>query len=511
MDSDESHEGTIARGAGFVLVGTFVGMGASFLIRTLLIRGLPKGEYGLFALALSATGLAATFGTLGLRQGAARAVARADDEDSVRDIALTALSSVSVVTLTVAVVMFGFSGQLAETVFREPEVQPYLEIMSVIVPATAVLTVVISIFRGIKSVRERVVVQNFVSPVGRGLLAVTAVSLGYGAVGVATGWVVGLLIALAVGVYYLYRRTAILSLKPFDRRYRSLLLFSLPLMVSSATWTVVQQADNFLLGVFSTSSDVAVYDSAFLTGKLIIAVLGAFGFLFMPIFSDLEKEGNTDRMQSIYHSVTEWMVLLTFPFYVGTVLAPDLILSVLFKPSYASASTALSIIASGFFFHIVSGSSGYAMIALGRNRIVLGGNVGAGILNVVLNVAFIPRFGITGAAAASAVSYVFFNLYYLAWLYRLRGFTPFNPSLVKPILLSLPVVSVLWIVAASLNIMNELVVLACLFSVFSLHFLIVLNSKNITEGDERLLAEVESKIGVDLRAKFGFFNSFGDF
>lgn len=503
MGSPHSYEATIARGAGFVLAGTVVSTGLAFVIRTFLIRQLPAGKYGLFALALTVGGAITTLSTLGLKQGVARTVPRCETESEVRDVTLTAITSTLFVSLLFSGVLLGFSDPLATRILREEALAPYLRVVGALVPGMTIQAVVIATFRGKKRVYERIVVRNLISPIGRLALVVGAVLLGYGAFGALIAWTIGIGIATLLGLYYLYRRTTTFSLAAFEPRFRTLLVFSLPLMISSTTWTVVQQADNLLLGFFATSVEVGIYDGAFLLARLLLIVLGSFGFLFMPIFSELEAAGKVTRMQEVYTSVTEWAALLVLPLFVAMVLGGETILTILFKDSYAVGATSLMLIATGFYVHVLSGSSGNALVALGRTKLVMGGNVVAGLLNILLNIVLIPRFGIIGAAGASAGTYALFNLLFLYWLNRETGIVPFSRSFFRPILGSSALLGVIWLIAEIPEELGFLALLSILALTYLLHGVIVLKTKRVTRGDKQLLSRLDAAFEVDVRRLIG--------
>lgn len=505
MDSEGSHESTIARGAVLVLVATVLSTGLGFLIRTFLIRRLPTADYGLFALALAVSGMVTTVGTLGLRQGVARSVSRCETESEVRNLTLTAITSTLAVTLLFSGILVVFADPLANEVIREDGLAPYLQVVGALVPGTAIQAVVIATFRGKKRVYERIVVRNLVSPIARLALIVAAVLLGYGAFGAIVAWTIGIGLSTVLGIYYLYRRTTTFQVTPFEPRYRTLLAFSLPLMVSSATWTAVQQTDTLLLGYYRTSVAVGIYDGAFLLASLLLMVLGSFGFLFMPVFSELEAAGDLGRMHDVYNSVTEWAALLVLPIYVAMMFVPDAILTTVFKDAYARGAVPLVLVASGFFVHVLSGSCGDALIALGRTRLVLAGNVGAGVLNVLLNLALIPRFGITGAAAASASTYALFNLFYLFWLNRETGILPFSRSFLTPLLGSTVVAGGIWVAVDTVYEFGVVSLVSVLTVTYLLHALVVVQTKPVTPGDEQLLSRLEAKLGTDLRGVIGRF------
>lgn len=499
MGSEDSHEGTIASGAGLVLVATVLSTAIGFLIRTFLIRQLPTADYGLFALSLTIGGVATTVCTLGLRQGVARTVSRCETESDVRDVTLTAVTSALAASLLVSAVLVFRADLLATRVFREQELVPFLQVVGVLVPNLSIQSVAIATFRGKKRVHERIVVSNLVSPVARIAFVTVLVLLGYGAFGAIVAWTAGITLSTALGLFYLYRRTTTFEFGSFSPRYRSLLAFSLPLMISSVMWTTIQHTDNLLLGYFKTSFEVGIYDGAFLLGQLLLIVLGSFGFLFMPIFSELEAAGETKRMHDVYSSVTEWAVLLVLPLYVAMMAAPEAILTGLFRASYALGAVPLMFVASGFFVHVLSGSCGEALVALGRTKLVLLGNVLAGALNLLLNLVLIPEFGITGAAAASAGSYALFNLCYLFWLHRETGIVPFSRSFFTPVGLSAVIAWSVWALGSAVIELGVPLIIALLAVTYLLHVAVVLRTKRVTPGDEQLVSQLEAKLDVDVR------------
>jgi O-antigen/teichoic acid export membrane protein len=199
-------------------------------------------------------------------------------------------------------------------------------------------------------------------------------------------------------------------------------------MLSSVMWTVIQQADNILLGAFLRTESVGLYDASFLLAKLVLTTLGAFGFLFMPMFSRLDADGDADGMDELYRTSTKWVVSLTLPIFLVLLLFPEAILGGLFGPEYAAGATALQILTLGFFVHALSGLAGNAIVSIGRTRTILLANVCVALLNVTGNVLLIPRIGIEGAAVASALSYLALNAGYL-WVLRGYGISPLSREL----------------------------------------------------------------------------------
>ncbi|MBX0287823.1 oligosaccharide flippase family protein [Haloarcula salinisoli] len=490
MDSDESQEGTIAEGAGFILVATILSTGIGFVIRTFLIRQLPTADYGLFALAITVGGLLTTVCSLGLRQGVARMVPRCETESGVRDVTLTALTSALGVSVLVSGTMVLFPSSISQYVIREPGLAPYLPVVGALVPGMTIQTVVIATFRGKKQVQEPIIIRNLVSPIARFGLIASVVLLGYGAFGAIVAWTTGVLLSTGVGIYSLSCRTNTFTGLTFTPRHRELLVFSLPLMFSSVMWTAVQQVDNLLIGYYETSVEVAIYDGAFLLARLLIIALSAFGFLFMPIFSELDESNELDRMQGVYQSTTEWAVLLVLPLYIALVLNPDTILTIVFGADYSLAAIPMVIILTGFFIHVLSGLSGDALIALGNTQLIMVGNIGVGIVNILLNIGLIPRWGIIGAAVASASSYALFNLGYLYWLYRDTGIVPFSKKFFVPLTLSSTILACIWLFANTQLELSMISIVTILSLSYLPHLAVIIRTKRITSGDKELMSKI---------------------
>jgi len=255
-------------------------------------------------------------------------------------------------------------------------------------------------------------------------------------------------------------------------------------------WTLVQQIDNILIAYYKTSADVAVYDGAFLLARLLIIVLSTFGFLFMPIFSELDKSDEIGRMQSVYRSVTEWAVLLVLPLYIALVLNPETILTVIFGADYSLGAVPLVIISTGFFVHVLSGLSGDALVALGHTRAVMIGNIGIGIINGILNIVLIPELGISGAAVASAISYAVFNLGYLYWLYKDTKIVPFSRHFLIPVgASSISLVST-WVLADTLIELRLILLILVGIFTYIIHAILIIYTKKFTIGDKEILSKI---------------------
>lgn len=430
-EDDFSPHKKVAHGAVLILAGTAVGHVFGFLSRAVPARLLGPDGYGLLILGFTVVSSISIVAKLGLHQGIARNLPRYNDLKDKRGIVISSIVMSLPISLAIAFFLFVFADQIAHYIFNNEELTQVLRLFSLTIPFLSVQALGISVFRGYKRAKERVIAGNIINPLLRFLFVTGAIFLGYGVFGATAGWVLGTLATTLFIIYILYRETPILRKGPLNTHYKSLLIFSLPLLVSSASGQILSYTDNILLGYYLSSEDVGLYDAAYTLGKLVLIASGAFAFLFLPVFSERHLEGEYSEMKRLYQLVTKWMVGVTLPGYLLFLLFPQEILSLLFTESFSMGGVVLIIVASSFMADILAGLNGTSLISMGFSKVVMYGSILSASLNVLLNLLLIPRLGIEGAAIASGISFVLQNIIYSLKLFNESGIQPLSKSLLK--------------------------------------------------------------------------------
>jgi O-antigen/teichoic acid export membrane protein len=148
--------------------------------------------------------------------------------------------------------------------------------------------------------------------------------------------------------------------------------------------------------------------------------------LYLPMASRLDSNNQNEELKNIYQIITKWIFILTFPVFSMIIFYPETVMTTLFKPAYAGASTTLSILTLGFFTNAAMGRNRETLAALGNTKQVMTINVSGLIANVVLNIVLIPRLSYNGAAVASAVSFILINSAAFILLKREYDITPLS-------------------------------------------------------------------------------------
>ncbi len=195
--------------------------------------------------------------------------------------------------------------------------------------------------------------------------------------------------------------------------------FAGTIIFASINW----QASLILLGYLSTESETAKYGAA---SRFLIPVsilMASYSSVIQPSVARhveqlREKLGAYLSKTARIPLIVATLIAICSPFFSGWVL------TLLFGPSYASASTALDILALSIIpFCLVIVAAG-GLVATGSQRVDLFANILGAVVCFCAGIALIPRYGAVGAAAAQLLSFTSMALVEIVYLSRkINGFS----------------------------------------------------------------------------------------
>lgn len=415
----------LARGGSLNLVGAAAAGLLQFALVIVVTNGFPKQEAGLFFAATASFLILNSLAQGGAGAGVMRWVPaylvtgrRAD----VRTCLRVALGSavVSSVPLSAAVVVF--APQLVAVVSRADEstaMVPLLRVLAVLLPVAAAYEVMLAGTRAHATMRPTVLIDNLGRMGAQPLAAVAVQAAGLGVIALAVAWSAPYLLAAFAAAWALRRAMRRPRAKASARveapprhwwpvacefwRYTSLRT------VARVCQSALQRSDIILVAALRSPSEAAIYTAA--TRLAILGQLGgqAMVRILQPTLSRLLALEDRTRTEAVFQTSTVWSVGLTAPiFFASAALAP--VLLPLFGDGYVAGAAALVILCLAMVVATAAGPVDIALVMGGRSVLSLLNTVAALIVNVVLNVLLIPRFGITGAAVAWAAAILVTNV-----------------------------------------------------------------------------------------------------
>jgi len=429
--------GSIGLSAMLILGATFLSQGLGFITRITMARYLPVDGYGNVVLGISIMNLLGIVALSGLPAALSRYIPRKETDDERRRIVVSAFHIVVVVSLFLAVGTFLLAEPVSRVVFDNPDLVWVFRIFALVLPFYALFKLSVGGFRGYEKTKPQVVTDKVLLP-GLQLLGIVAfVTLGYDTAGIAFAYAVAFGFVGVVSVAIVYRLGTV---SPPDiltggsiEKYRELLTFSIPLAASGAINTIAKHSDLVILGIFRDSGPVGVYELAFRMSFFVVAFFSpAVGYLFQPLVSKFDADNEIEKMDQLFTVTTRWIVVATFPVFALMFLFPEQTLTFFFGGDYSQGALALSILVLGFMISRLPGLTSGFLTATGKTKTLMYISVGTAVVNIVLNIALIPAFGILGAAIATASARLFNNITQSIVIVREFGMHPFKRDYVLP-------------------------------------------------------------------------------
>jgi O-antigen/teichoic acid export membrane protein len=425
----------LAGGAAVQLAGKLVGRGSAFFLQLALARFLGPGSYGLYALGQTLfliTGLAAS---LGLEHGAVRYASRHLGEDDARLAAVLrrCLGLAMGASLVIAAVLYLAAPGLAADVFEKPGLAPVLALFAFGLPLIAGLRVAAAGTRVSQKMHFSAIAEDLVQPLTNLALVVVFWLAGWRLLGAVGAVVLSFAAALAVAAAFL-RRTFPAVTAPVGGgapRAVELLSFSIPAAFAGLLGLGTLWADRVLVGILLTEAETGIYVAAAHPATVLALLLTSFNAIFSPMIAELYQKGEEVRLERLFRTCTRWGVCLAMPAFLAVVFFPRELITVVLGAPYASGQWAMVILTVGQMANLATGAVGFLLVMSGRQKLWMVMTALALVANVVLNWLWIPRYGLEGAAIATACVLAALFLAALYAVHRTLGLWPYDRRVVK--------------------------------------------------------------------------------
>ena len=226
-------------------------------------------------------------------------------------------------------------------------------------------------------------------------------------------------IAMIAQMIVLNRRLAG-HIAPGARQYdfRGWLAISLPILLVESFYLLLSYTDVLVLQQFRSSEEVGVYFAVVKTLALVSFIHYAMSATTAHRFAEYNALGDKQRLSAYVAHAINWTF---WPSLAATIvlLALGKPLLWLFGPQFVIGYDIMFIAAIGLVVRSAIGPVERLLNMLGHQHICAAAYAAAFVMNVVLCVVLVPRFGGHGAAAATSIS-LFFETVLLFWIVRVR-------------------------------------------------------------------------------------------
>ncbi|HEU4489076.1 MAG TPA: oligosaccharide flippase family protein [Actinomycetota bacterium] len=434
---------TVARGGAVQIIGQISQRGLSFLFSAVAARVLGPAGFGLYSQIARILAIGGQLGLAGFNYASMRFIARArvnDDYGGVRGAARVGLWGSSAASAIVVTGLLALAAPIASAFSQGNEASQAGEFASLIrigvlyIPAFAYMQVLRYCSQAYKTMVPSVIAGNIIQPAARFVLGVALLLAGIEVAGAVATLAASMAVGAAAAFYY-WRRI------PSDRERSAsphasaaaMVRFALPQAGSSLLGIQSLGLGIIVLGIVSNNRDVGLFAVALaLQGPGGVFLSGVVN-IWAPVVSDLYEKGEVARLDSLYKTITRWVVTFSFPVYGALIVEPDLFVSIYGGRRLLDAAPLVAIIAVGNLFYSGTGPTGYVLSMTGRPGINFANSVVAVALYALGGALLVPTGGVVAMAWVDAGVTALVNTARVIEAKMLVGVQPFGRSTLKPV------------------------------------------------------------------------------
>lgn len=251
----------------------------------------------------------------------------------------------------------------------------------------------------------------------------------------------------------------------YDKKYwKFAFFFVLPLIPHYLSGVILNQSDRLMIQYFSGTSDVAIYSLAYSVGMIINIFTASINSSFVPWTYQTYKNRDFRKIKKISLQLTILVAIITF---IPVVLAPEVI-SLMGSASYKNAVWIVPPIAIAAYFNFVYSLFSNIEFYYANGKYAMLASCVSAIINIVLNMLFIPVFGFVAAAYTTLICFIaltFFHYYSMRLIMKRNGTNNevYNTGAVAICSIILVLLSVACVVLYHYAVIRYLFVLIALF------------------------------------------------
>lgn len=393
------------RNTAFTMTRLVAGAILSLVLSSYLARVLGPAGNGQYALAILLPVMAATIGNLGVGATSVYFVSN-------RSFPIAEIISKNILVTLVAASVAGAAGLLValrydEMLFPGVPFRVLAIVLSGIFPFM-LFTSLVQVFRGKQNFKSYGILSILPVAINPALLLLVSV-VGVSVEAAVICWLSSYVIALLVTLFALRTelRCVLHSVRAKSDYLSQAMRYGITSHLSNIATFLHYRIDIYVLGAFWGAGAAGIYAVAVPATEVVWLVSNAVSAVLLPFVSAAGSESPSSR--NITPVVAR--VVLAISALIGGVLylGSSYVIKLLFGDPYAQAAEVLRLLMPGVVCWSVARVLCNDMAGRGRPGINLIISLLALIVNLAVVFLLVPRFGINGAALASAISYVTFS------------------------------------------------------------------------------------------------------
>ena len=279
---------------------------------------------------------------------------------------------------------------------------------------------------------------------------------------------------------------------------KTMIRYSIPLVPNNLSWIIISLSDRVMLMGLSGADSNGIYSMANKFPNIIYTFYGFFSTAWKESAARILKEENkVDYYNGIYKDIKKFLKAVML----GLIAVMPLVFSIFIKEAYQEAYIYIPILVVSIYYTNMSNFYGGIFAAYKNTKIMGYTTTWAAIINVVINLIFIPRFGIYAASFSTLIANI--AVYYYRRV-RLKRYIKLDERInFVPWILLTCVIVIYYLNNSLLHLISFIVV--AIYSVYSnREFLLRVANHFVNKGKKSEIEEIieddnnnENKVQID--------------
>ncbi len=386
------------------LFASMISLPLGFITTFILGRYLGAEELGLYRMTSTVFGISLLFAEIGLPAAMIKFVAELkNDKDK-----LNQITSSGIITSLIGglgfVALFYFSSNALAELFNMPRLSELLKIISLVFPFALLNGTLLGLLNGLREMKTHaigMIIQSIIMVV----ITVTLIYSGFGVEGAVIGIILSK-IGSCIYLIWMCKQYINITFDKYVQSTKKLLLFGVQLFGVNAINIINYHADTTMIGYFLTAGSVGYYGVAAIFSQFFWIIPQAVQRITYPATSEFLSKNNHKALQNMIDKSIKYTSCTLLLFGLGVGFFAKEIITVTFGEDFVVSVLPLQILAVGTVIYGINSAIGGCLSGAGRPDIAFKVVCISAITNILLNSVLIPRYGIAGAAVATAISLI---------------------------------------------------------------------------------------------------------
>jgi len=411
----------LLKSSGFVLVFKVLGAISGYVF-AFVVSKYGADTYGIYELAFTALMILSVIVMWGLDGATVRFMQEylvSGDKGKIRSLVSKSVFTILISALVVGLLFFLLRKSLAEA-FDEPNLEKAYVWVAVGLLPFVLLQYYSEALRALKNMKAFSVFQ-----VGSVLILASAIFILLKDIALSKGEIATLAFVIstavfAFGAYLIFQKSFRIRVGDIPAEqidFKSVLKVGVPLLISGSLFLVISWTDTLMIGYYKSSTDVGIYRIAFKVATLITFIQFAVNSIAAPTIASLYAEDDLTALRKYIKYIGVINAAFAIPITLFIIVFSEPLLN-LFGAEYTSGMVLLPILAIGQLVNALAGPVMYILNMTGKEKLSQRIMIWMTGLNIILNVVLIPRYGIVGAAIATTISMVTWNVIAAFYVYK---------------------------------------------------------------------------------------------